>query len=197
MHLDPHALSAKDCYKFAIGSILPRPIAWVSTIDSNGVPNLAPYSFFTVASSNPLMLTFAPQYAGGAREAKDTLANVRAVPEFVVNLVDMATADAMNQTAVGLPHGESEFEHAGLTPVPGQTISVPRVGEAPIAFECTLDQIVEVGSGALVIGAVQSIYVRDDVYVDGYVVRDALQPVGRLAGNEYARVTDVFELIRR
>ena len=202
MKLNPTDLTTSERYKLLIGTILPRPIAWVSTIDQAGNFNLAPYSFFTVAARDPMTLIFCPQVPlNEPREMKDTLRNIGLVPEFVVNLTDEATAEAMNLTATVLPPGRSEFEYAGLTPVPSETISVPRVAEAPAAFECTLQQIVTInegpGGGYAVFGEVQHIHIRDDIYQDGYVNLDALKPIGRLSGSGYTRVTDRFEMKRR
>ncbi len=199
MFLDPAKHTNQACYKFVIGAIQPRPIAWVSTIAPDGTLNVAPFSFFTAASVDPLVLMFCPQVPAVGKR-KDTLNNIRALPEFVINITNEETMTAMSQSAALLPPDQSEFEYAGLTAAPSQTISVPRVAEAPFAFECKLRQIVEVGvnpfGGAVVFGDVTGIYAREDVVVDGYVVREALQPIGRLAGNEYVRVTDVFEMQR-
>jgi len=102
----------------------------------------------------------------------------------------------MNLSATDLPSGESEFEWAGVTPAPSRTVAVPRVAEAPVAFECALDRIVAVGNGASIFGTVLGIHVRDDIYLDGNIDLAALQPIGRLAGNGYARMTDLFEIVR-
>lgn len=201
MQLKPNDLSFKDRYRLLIGSILPRPIAWVSTIDRDGVPNLAPYSYFTVAAREPMTLIFCPQVPSNEpREMKDTLRNIRQVPEFVVNLTNEETAGAMNLTATVLPAGHSEFEWANVTPIPSETIIVPRVAEAPVAFECRLQQIVTIsqgpGGGYVVFGEVTCIHIRDDIYQDGYVNLERLKPIGRLAGAGYTRVTDLFEMKR-
>lgn len=200
MYLDPATLKQRDRYKITTAVVLPRPIAWVSSRDEAGNLNAAPYSFFTVASTNPLTLIFCPQQPAGGDE-KDTLRNVEAVGEFVVNLVDESTASAMNLTAARLPPGQSEFQAADLTPIDSATISVPRIGEAPVAFECVLDQIVRVGgdhagAGAVVFGRVTNIFIRDGIYVDSYIDLDKLQPIGRLMGASYVHITDIFELIR-
>ena len=195
MILKPEDLGGKNTYKLATAVILPRPIAWVSTQDKDGVTNVAPYSFFTVASTNPLTLLFCPQTPGSGQK-KDTLRNIIDTGEFVVNITNEATAVAMNDTATTLPYGTSEFDHAGITPAASSTVAPPRVAEAPVAFECKLDQIVTIGSGATVFGTVTAIYVQDDVYVDSYVQLDKLQPIGRLMGNKYVHITDIFELIR-
>ncbi|UCG26532.1 MAG: flavin reductase family protein [Chloroflexota bacterium] len=200
MILKPDELSAKENHKLLIGTILPRPIAWVSSMDAGGALNLAPYSFFTVGSRNPMTLIFCPLVAGQAGSKKDTLRNIEQRPEFVVNLTNEVTAEAMNRTATDLPPSESEFEWAGVTPAASETIAVPRVAEAPVAFECRLQRIVtiseEPGGGSAVFGEVQCIHIRDDIYVDGYVSLEALQPIGRLAGASYSRVTDTFEIER-
>lgn len=200
MILNPTDLSPKELYKLSIGTILPRPIAWVSTIDGDGKLNLAPFSYFTAVCSEPLTLLFCPQISRETGQKKDTWRNIEAVPEFVINITNEETASAMNLTATILPPGESEFEFAGLTPLPSETIRVPRVAEAPVAYECTLQQIVVVndgpGGGAAILGEVQRIHIRDDIYVDGYVDIDRLKPIGRLAGPNYARITDTFSMER-
>ena len=200
MIIDPQDLSQRERYKVLIGSILPRPIAWVSSMDEEGNLNLAPFSYFTVAATAPPTLIFCPQ-APEPGAKKDTWRNIEAVPEFVVNITNEATAEAMNLTATVLQRGQSEFEWAGVTPAPSETIRVPRVAEAPVAYECRLQQIVVVGdggkgTGAAIFGEVQRIHIRDDIYVDGYVLLDALKPIGRLAGPGYTRVNDIFEMHR-
>jgi flavin reductase (DIM6/NTAB) family NADH-FMN oxidoreductase RutF len=200
MLLNPTDLTIKERHKLLIGAILPRPIAWVSTIDEQGRPNLAPYSFFTVASREPMTLVFCPLVPAEEGSKKDTLRNIEQVPEFVVNLANEETAEAMNLTATSLPYGRSEFEWAGVTPLASEKIRPPRVAEAPVAFECTLRQIVTIGdgpgSGVAVFGDVLCIHIRDDIYVDGYVLLDVLKPIGRLAGSGYTRVTDIFNMDR-
>ena len=202
MDLKPSDLTTTERYKLMIGAIVPRPIAWVSTIDREGNFNLAPFSFFTAAARDPMTLIFCPSVPiNEMRDKKDTLRNIEQVPEFVVNLTNEETAEAMNLTATILPPGQSEFEWAGLTPIASETISVPRVAEAPAAFECTLQQIITInegpGGGYAVFGEVQHIHIRDDIYVDGYVNLEAFKPIGRLSGSNYTRVTDLFEMKRR
>ena len=196
MYFDPSTLLERDRYKITTGTILPRPIAWVSTVDTQGRPNLAPFSYFTVAATEPLTLIFCPQLRAG--EKKDTLRNIEATGEFVVNLTDESTVKAMNLCATDLLPGESEFDWAEVTPIPSRTVSVPRVAEAPVAFECVLDRVILVGNGASVFGTVTGIHLRDEIYGadSGYIDLAALRPVGRLAGNAYARINDVFEIAR-
>jgi flavin reductase (DIM6/NTAB) family NADH-FMN oxidoreductase RutF len=200
MDINPNTLNQKERYKLLIGAILPRPIAWVSSIDDQGNLNLAPFSFFTIGATDPMTLIFCPQIRTDSLEKKDTLRNIERIPEFVVNLTDEQTAGAMNRTAAALPPGRSEFGWAGLTPVPSVTITVPRVKESPVAFECVLQQIVTIneerGGGSAVFGEVKHIHIRDDIYKDGYVILEKLRPIGRLAGSSYARVSDIFDLQR-
>lgn len=195
MILNPHELSAKDRYKITIGTVVPRPIAWVSSHNGAGKLNLAPFSYFNAVSDTPLTLIFSVgRNADGS--LKDTRRNIEATGEFVVNIVDETTAEAMNVTATSFAHGVSEFEMAGLTPSPSVAISVPRVAESPVSYECTLRQIVEVGNNAVIFGEVQRIHLREDVYDGNYIDIRALRPIGRLAGNGYCRVNDLFEMVR-
>ena len=193
-------LSPKARYKLTIGAILPRPIAWVSTMDEAGNLNAAPFSYFTAVCSDPMTLLFCTGFSPAKGGPKDTRRNIEAVGEFVINLVSEEVAEAMNQTAVVLPHGHSEFEFAGITPQASETIQVPRIAEAPIAYECKLQQIVVVsdrpGGGSTIFGEVQCIHVRDDIYQDGAIMLEKFKPVGRLGGLGYARITDTFEMIR-
>lgn len=202
MYFDPQCIPQKDRYKLTTGSIVPRPIAWVSSMDRAGNLNLAPYSFFTCVSTDPLILLFAPQ-SPEAGVQKDSYHNVLEVGEFVINIVDEETAAAMSKSAASLPRGESEFAYAGVTPAASEKIAVPRVAEAPVAFECSLQQVVtfnsaKKGGGAAVFGLVETIYVREDVYhaEKGYIMLEKLRPIGRLSGNGYVHVHDVFELAR-
>lgn len=199
MHLQVDQLSGRDRYKLLIGAVVPRPIAWVSTMDANGQLNLAPFSYFTAASANPMTLIFCAGHLAGGQE-KDTLRNIRAVPEFVVNMSNQATATQMSATAALLASDSSEFEYANLTPASSRHVRVPRVAEAPIAFECTLQQIVPLGAdgqgGHAIFGTVVSLYVRDDIYQDGRILVEPYAPIGRLAGNDYVRVTDRFTIDR-
>jgi flavin reductase (DIM6/NTAB) family NADH-FMN oxidoreductase RutF len=200
MILDPNELDRVSRYKLLIGAVVPRPIAWVSSMDADGRLNLAPFSYFNGVCPIPMTLVFCPGVHPDGRK-KDTWRNIEAVPEFVINITNEKTAEAMNRTATLLPPGDSEFEWAGVTPVPSKTIRVPRVAEAPIAFECKLQQIVviseAVGGGAAVFGEVQCIHVRDDVYENGRILPDNLRPIGRMAGAGYTRAaSDMFEMFR-
>lgn len=207
MLLDVRELAPRDAYRLMIGSIVPRPIAWVSTLSTDGVPNLAPYSFFTGITSfftgitsSPPSVCFSPIHRAGTY--KDTLRNVADTQEFVVNVVSEEVADAMNRTSEELPPEVDELAAAGLTAVPSVRVRPPRVAESPIQMECRLDKLVEVGHGpgaaTLVIGEVLAWHVRDDLFdAERFRIRvDQLNAVGRLAGDSYARTRDQFELVR-
>ena len=134
MVINPQELQRRERHKLLIGSIVPRPIAWVSTIDRKGVFNLAPYSFFMAAASDPMTLIFSVQTPADVdKDRKDTLRNIEEVPEFVINITNEDTAQAMNLSATPLAHGRSEFEWAGVTPAPASLVKAPLVAEAPLA----------------------------------------------------------------
>lgn len=199
MELDPESLSDRDRYGLMISVIAPRPIAWVSTLDAAGRPNLAPFSFFTGITARPPTVCFAPVRHRDGRK-KDTLANIEATREFVVNVATEATAERMVATSAELPPGESEFVHAGLTPAPSARVRPPRVAESPVSLECALDRIVTISEGplggSLVIGRIVHARIDDAVWKDGRVSHRDLKPVGRLGGSWYARVTDSFKIER-
>jgi flavin reductase (DIM6/NTAB) family NADH-FMN oxidoreductase RutF len=198
------SLAPVEAYKLLSGSVVPRPIAWVSSLDADGVPNLAPFSFFTVVSANPPVVCFCPsvrEAKNGMRATKDTLENIRTTGEFVVNIVSEETAEAMNQTAAQLPPEANEFAHACLTPIPGEQVRAPRVAEAKVQMECRLRQIVEVSAevmgGSLVLGDVVRFHISDSVLEpDFHVAPEKLRAVGRMAGSGYVRTRDGFELQR-
>lgn len=200
MVLEFPSLRPRDAYGWMISTILPRPIAWVSTISADGRTNLAPFSFFQGVTANPPTLMFVPvNKRDGSR--KDTLRNIEAVPEFVVNLVSFALAEKMNASAALLPHGESEFDAFGIAPAPSQRVRPPRVAETPVAFECTLDRIVSLGEGPLaanvVFGRIQLAHIDDTVLgADGRPDAGKLDLIGRLGGESFARTTDRFDLAR-
>jgi len=201
MHINPDEIPHISVYKLITGSIVPRPIAWVSTVNPDGHPNLAPFSYFNAVCPKPPMLTFCPSVRGTDGRQKDTLYNVRATGEFVVNVVTDATAEAMNLTAQELPAEANEFEIAGLTPIPSILVKPPRVGESPIHFECKVHQIIEIsdqpGGGNIVIGRIVQIHVQDDLLIGADKIdTEKLRPVGRLGGPNYCHVHDIFSMIR-
>jgi len=199
--VDPSSMPWRDAYKLMIGSIVPRPIAWVSTVSKEGVRNLAPFSFFTVVAAEPMTVCFSPMRRGSDGSKKDTLVNIEETGEFVVNIVSESLAERMNLTSTEYPAHVDEFTEAGLTPVPSVSVSPPRVGEALVAYECKLLQVVHVGearpgAGALVLGTVHRLYVADQAVEEGRIKLDVLNPIGRMAGNDYIRCTDLFTIHR-
>lgn len=201
MEINPNEIPRQSVYKLLIGSILPRPIGWISTVNEDGRPNLAPFSFFNVVCPRPPTVVFCPMVRGTDGKTKDTLNNVRATNEFVVNIVTESLMEAMNASSVEAPSDVNEFDIARLTPEPSKSVRPPRVRESPVHFECRVRQIVEIspepGGGSLVIGEVLHIHVDDAVLMGGDKINLAvLKPVGRLVGGGYVRVTDVFEMVR-
>jgi flavin reductase (DIM6/NTAB) family NADH-FMN oxidoreductase RutF len=182
-----------SAYRLLSGAVVPRPIAWVSSRGPEA-DNLAPYSFFTVASIDPPVLVFAP--VGHGPSLKDTPRNAIDHGEFVVNVVTSDLVEAMNQTAATVPPGVDEFEHVGIEKAEAVRVDAPRVADAHVAFECTLYDSMEVGSSTLVLGEVVYAHVEDELLTDGKLDTTKLDAVGRLAGSEYARTSDRFELIR-
>nr|WP_276531377.1 flavin reductase family protein [Fictibacillus nanhaiensis] len=191
-------MAEKDVYKLLIGSVVPRPIAWVSTISTEGVVNLAPFSFFNVASRNPPMLCISIGPGVGEREGteKDTLVNIRNQKEFVINVVPSSLGNEMQKTSENLPSNFDEFKAAGLTTLDSTIVKPKRVKEAPIQMECQLEQIIQLGSDHLVIGRMIRYHINDDYYLGNYKVDlEKLQPLGRLAGN-YSESREFFSLPR-
>ncbi len=201
MELNPNTLSHQSLYKILTGAILPRPIGWISTLSADGVPNLAPFSFFNVVCSAPPTVLFCASIRNSDGGKKDTFHNVKATGEFVVNIVTEELLEAMNLTSIEAPPEFNEMEFAKLTPAPSLTVKPPRVKESPIHFECRLNQIIEIsdkpGGGAIVIGTVTHIHAEDRVMVGQDKINlKELKPVGRLMASGYVRVTDIIELER-
>jgi len=199
--LDPQTLGERETYKLLIGCVVPRPIAWVSTLDLAGVRNLAPFSFFNAIGSNPPALSISVSYADGLDQRKDTLRNISDIGEFVVNIVDEDMAQAMNATAASYPPSVDEFEIAGLGAVPCVTVRPARVAGAPVSLECKLFTLVPVGEGpgsaTVVIGVIQMIHIRSDIVDERHRVDiTKLRPIARLAGAGYAYVHDTFDMAR-
>ncbi len=200
MKIDPAALDVQAVYRTLIALIVPRPIAWVSTLSPGGVPNLAPFSFFNGVGANPPTLVFSVVNRRDGSK-KDTIVNIEALPEFVVNVASCDLAVPMNATSEELPCEVSEFEAVGLALGPSEKIRPPRVKEAKAYFECVLHDIVRVGSGPLaanlVIGRIVLIGVQDAVLDPaGAIDAGKLDAIGRMGGDVYARTTDRFSLPR-
>lgn len=202
MDVKPDSLHWKDAYKLMIGSILPRPIAFVSTADENGTANLAPFSFFTAISAEPMMICFSPMRKGTDGGKKDTLVNIEKTKEFVINIVSESIAEQMNRCAADFEPEVDEFDHCGLTKAESKTVVPPRVKESMIHLECDLHDVLHfgehAGSGSLVIGKVKHIHVDDKLFYEGKIDSAKLNPIGRLAGHMYTKpMTDTFEIVRR
>ena len=193
MHVDLAQLSAKDRYKLLIGAIVPRPIAWVSTLSATGTVNLAPYSAFNYMGNDPAIIAFSPG------SSKDTYLNIQRELEFVVNLVPVALMSAMNFSATDFPPAVSELEVAGLTSLPSIQIRTPRVAESPVNLECRVHSILEIGQNRVVIGEVVEFHIADE-FIDAdklYVHSAKLDLLARMGGaSAYATTRDALELPR-
>jgi flavin reductase (DIM6/NTAB) family NADH-FMN oxidoreductase RutF len=189
-------LAGADGYKLSSGLVVPRPIGWIGTLSSAGVPNLAPYSFFNCVSGNPPTFVFSP----GREGRRDTLANVREVPEFTINIVSEEVAAAMNSTAATVAADVDEFELAGVTACPSTQVRPPMVGECKANIECRVVDIVDIGDpgrgNSLVIGEAVVFHVASRL-LDGTRVDQAeLAAIGRHVGSFYSRTRDLFEMKR-
>lgn len=194
MILDPEELGPKDTYKFLIGSVVPRPIGWISTVSAAGVNNLAPFSFYNVASRNPPIIGISiTERTDEQAPEKDTLANIRQTEEFVVNVVSVSLANAMFESSQNHAPEADEFEAAGLTASGCEVVEAPRVGEAMVNMECRLERIIALGDDHLVLGRAVRFHIRDDIYAEGRIDLEALDPLGRLAGN-YTKLGGIFDL---
>jgi len=202
--VDPASHAPRDMYKLMTGLIVPRPIALVSTVDAAGVANLAPFSFFCGVGSAPPTLLFCPALKAdtGTEPAsrKDTLHNVEATGEFVVNVVSEAIAPAANVTASEVPPEVDEFALAGLTPLPSEVVRPPRVAESPAQMECKLLQVIYTShrpaGGVIVLGEIVRFHVRADLVDNFRVDPEGLDAVGRMAGNTWVRTRERIELVR-
>lgn len=198
--IDPSHLSDRENYKLLIGSIVPRPVALVTTLSKNGVLNAAPFSYFSIVTSQPPLISVSVQRKQGVM--KDTARNALDTGSFVVHIVDESNVEAANQTAVSLPAHQSEVQYAGLTPVASDVVQVPGLQEAGIRMECKLEQSLAIGGNDkvpacdLLIGRVVRYHFADEVYDSGYILADKLQPVGRMAGNQYAKLGETFSINR-
>jgi flavin reductase (DIM6/NTAB) family NADH-FMN oxidoreductase RutF len=197
MIIDPNNFEGFN--RVLTGVVVPRPIAFVSTMSKDGSVNLAPYSFFNAVAYDPPTIVFSSSRNVGDKK-KDTLAHIEETGEFVVNVVVDDIAEAMNRTAAEYPTNVTEFDIAGLTAVPSHKIKPPRVAESPVNMECQLQQIVSLGSGShqhgLVIGQIILMHIRDDIINGHRINHNNLKPTGRLAGNMYCHTSDTFEMIR-
>ncbi|HEY9677753.1 MAG TPA: flavin reductase family protein [Drouetiella sp.] len=205
MFINCKEAAPQDLYKILIGSVVPRPIAWVSTIGKNGVTNLAPFSFFNCFGIDPPILAFAPGYKSISkqgsevvREMKDTLRNIVDTNEFVINVVSAELGEQMNQCAAEYPPEVSEFGKVGVTAGKSTFVQAPRVVESPVNFECKLLQLIQHGNNNMVLGEIVAMHVDERVIGErGHIKNEELRAIGRMAGNWYTDTQNGnFELIR-
>ncbi len=199
--INPETAEPSEVYSLLVGCVVPRPIAFVSSLSLDGVPNLAPFSFFNAGGAHPPSLVFSPVTTGAGRD-KDTLNNVRATREYVVHIAPWALREKMNQSSADYAPDVDEFVEAGFTKVASKKVKAWRAAECPVAMECKLFQIVEHGSGPLranyVIGEVVYFHIDERLFVDGRIDCSALDAIGRLGGPMYTHVTkeSMFNLAR-
>lgn len=200
MIVDPGREDPRNIYKLMVGAIVPRPIAFVSSISPEGILNLAPFSFFTGISANPPVICFSPMIRASDGARKDTLRNIEATHEFVVNVVSEDFAGKMNICSTEFPPEVDEFQMSGLTPAPSDLVKPPRVKESHVNMECRLLQVVHVSpkplGGSIVLGEVVRFHVDDAWFDDFKIDPDKLCPIGRMGGSTYTRTTDRFDLAR-
>jgi flavin reductase (DIM6/NTAB) family NADH-FMN oxidoreductase RutF len=198
MELDLENEFADRAYQLIASVVMPRPIAFITTMSPDGNINAAPFSFFNLLGARPPILAVAP----GDRDdgtPKDTARNIRLTHEFVVNLVDESIAEAMNKCAASLPYGENELEHAGLTASKSSVVRPPRIAESPVSLECTEWGTLQIGENRVVIGLIKRMHLRDELFdTDNKRIRtDRLFVIGRMASPHwYCRARDRFEMIR-
>ena len=190
----------KDNYKFLIGSVLPRPIALVSTRNKNQSNNLAPFSFFTCVSAKPMIIAFSPLIRTSTEKPKDTPINILREKDFVINIVNEDIAEKVNLTSTELPYGEDEFIYSGLTPIDSKKVNAKRVKESLVHFECLyrdrLSYGKEIGAGEIITGEVVQVHVDESIYHNGRIDTGRLRPVGRGAGSDWIRCSDRFPMER-
>ena len=201
MIYDPAEHPFSETHKLMIGSIVPRPIALVSTTSNNGINNLAPFSYFNGVCSKPPTIMFAPARRGWDGKEKDTLINIRNTKEFSINIVSEDIGEKMVKCSTDYEKEVDEYSKSGLSPLSSKKIKPPIVSESKISLECILNQIVQIGkedagSGFVVIGTIVLFHIDDEVYDNGRIILDKLQPLGRVAGNGYVRSTNAFDIVR-
>lgn len=198
MELDLENEFADRAYQLLASVVMPRPIAFITTVSPDGKVNAAPFSFFNLMGGSPPILAVAP----GDRDdgtPKDTARNIRLTHEFVVNLVDESIAEAMNKAAASLPYGENELEHAGLTALKSSIVRPPRIAESPVSLECTEWGTLQIGDNRVVIGLIKRMHLRDDLFdaEKKRIQSERLLVIGRMASPHwYCRTRERFEMIR-
>lgn len=198
LELDPTQISQKDAYKLLIGAVVPRPIAFVSTISAAGKGNLAPFSFFNAVSSNPPCVIIAIS-KNEDRDKKDTLRNIEETKQFVVNSANEWLIEPLVHCAATFPYGVDEMNVVGLTPEPSKKVKPARVKESAVSFECELFNSIQIGDGGpgsttLVVGKVVYIHVSSSVYQNGRILFPEYKAIGRLGGSSYGKITEIFDI---
>jgi flavin reductase (DIM6/NTAB) family NADH-FMN oxidoreductase RutF len=200
MQFNPQEMDQKSIYTLLTGAIIPRPIGWISSISEDGIPNLAPFSFFNAVGDDPPHVMFST--SRGNNTNKDTLNNVLRTKQFVVNMVTEELTERMNMTSHPIPAHESEFEHAGVTPLASVKIKPPRVKESLITMECELVHHYELenhksGGATIMIGKIVMFHIDQSVLLDDYKINlDTYRPVSRLAGSNYSKIGELFSIKR-
>lgn len=194
MIIDPSQISPGDLYRFMISVVVPRPIAFVSTVSTAGALNVAPFSYFNAITNQPPLLGISVNRRAGV--PKDTARNIEQTGEFVVNTVDEALGARMVEASGDWPEDVDEFALTGLTPVASDLVRPPRVGESPISMECRLYKLIELGATCLVVGEIVRAHVKDEVLTEGRVDIEKLRPLARLGGDGYSVVRGVVHMPR-
>jgi flavin reductase (DIM6/NTAB) family NADH-FMN oxidoreductase RutF len=194
MQLDPANLAAEESYRLITGIVVPRPIAWVSTLSASGVVNLAPFSAFTFVSPKPPMLAISVGRKAGVY--KDTAHNILSTEEFVVHVADSTLMAEVHESSAEFPSDVSEVEQLKLDTLASEKIKPPRVARAPIAMECRFRQCIEFGEtrSRLIVGEIVLFHIRDDLMKNGKIETEALDPIARIAGPRYARLGEISTL---
>ena len=194
MRIDPAYLDAETAYRLITGVVVPRPIAWVTTLSNSGVVNLAPFSAFTFVSPKPPMLAISVGRKGGIY--KDTAQNILNNEQYVVHIADSSLMNAVHESSTEHPPDVSEVDELGLATLPGERIKVPRLAAAPIAMECRFRQCLEFGEtrSRLIVGEVLVFHIRDGLLNNGKIETEALDPIARIAGPRYAKLGEIVTL---
>lgn len=198
--IDPTSIPQPELHAYLLSAVAPRPICFASTIDAAGNVNLSPFSFFNVFSSNPPILIFSPARSGRDNSLKHTHQNVKEVPEVVINIVNYPIVEQMSLSSTAYKKGVNEFTKAGLTEVPSEKVKPPRVDEAPVAFECSVTEVIELadtpGAGNLILAKVELIHINETYLTDGQLDTQKLDLVGRMGGSWYTRSSgdSLFEI---
>ena len=201
--IDPKDLPVQKLHQYLLGAIGPRPIAFASTVDAEGKPNLAPFSFFNVFSANPPILIFSPARSGRTNTTKDTYNNVKVVPEVVINVVNYDIVHQMSLASSPYAPGVNEFEKAGFTALKSDSVKPFRVAESPVQFECKVNEVIELGTeggaGNLIICEVLKIHIHDEVLdSNGMIDQQKIDLVARMGGDWYSRANaeSMFEITK-